>query len=139
MKIKPASAAVCVLLAFGSSLPAQKPGRQLVPKASDFVEVVNEAHPQPPLLDVKFVLDLTLKQEGWAPHALLIDKDGAVDVFSGKDNTMIRFDAAGRETLRRDFKSGQGPGEFGFFDPCFAGDGRMLILDSRQRRLTTFD
>jgi hypothetical protein len=139
MKIKPASAAVCVLLAFGVYLSAQKPGRQLVPKASDFIEVVNEAHPQPPLLDVKFVLELTLKQEGWAPHTLLVERDGALCVFSGKDNTMTRFDAAGRETLRKDFKSGQGPGEFGFFDPCFAGDGRLLVLDGRQRRLTVFD
>jgi len=45
---------------------------------------------------------------------------------------MTRFDAAGRETLRKDFKSGQGPGEFGFFDPCLANDGRLLVLDGRQ-------
>jgi hypothetical protein len=139
MKISPASAAVGVLLAFGSYLLAQKPGRQLVPKASNFVEVVNDEHPQPPLLGVKFVLDLTLKQEAWAPHAMLVDKDGAIYVFSGKDNTLIRFDAAGRETLRKDFKSGQGPGEFGFFDPCFAYDGKLIVLDGRQRRWTSFD
>ena len=139
MKTRPVSAAVCVLLAFCSYLLAQKPGRQLVPKASDFVEATNEEHPQPPLLGVKFVLDLTLKQEGWAPHALLVDKEGAIHVFSGKDNTMTRFDANGRETLRKDFKSGQGPGEFGFFDPWFANDGRLLVLDGRQRRLTAFD
>jgi len=84
-------------------------------------------------------IHLTPKQEAWAPHALLVDKEGSFYIFSGKDNTMTRFDAAGRETLRKDFKSGQGPGEFGFFDPCLANDGRLLVLDGRQRRLTTFD
>jgi len=139
MKIRPASAAVCVFLTFCTFLVAQKPGRQLIPKAPEFIEVTNGEKPQPPLLDVKFVLDLTLKQEGWAPHALLVDAEGAIHVFSGKDNTLTRFDAKGRETFRRDFKSGQGPGEFGFFDPVFARDGRLLVLDGRQRRLTAFD
>jgi hypothetical protein len=120
-------------------LGAQKTGRQLVPRAPDFSEIVNEAQPRQPLLEVQFVLDLTLRQENWTPHALLVDGEGAIHVFSGKNNTLTRFDAAGRETLRKDFKTGQGPGEFGFFDPEFAPDGRLLVLDARQRRLTTFD
>jgi hypothetical protein len=139
MKIRYASASVCVFLAFSSVLVAQKIGRQLIPKAAEFFEVTNEEQPRAPLLDVKFVLDLTLRQEGWAPHALRVNKEGAIHVFSGKDNTLTRFDAAGRETLRKDFKSGQGPGEFGFFDPELAQDGRLLVLDGRQRRLTAFD
>ncbi|MCJ7488355.1 MAG: hypothetical protein MUQ25_19630 [Candidatus Aminicenantes bacterium] len=139
MKISHVSVSVCVVLAFCSILAAQKPGRQLVPKAPGFIEVTNEEQPRLPALDVKFVLDLTLKQEAWTPHALLVGEDGAIHVFSGKDNTLTRFDAAGRETLRKDFKSGQGPGEFGFFDPVFARDGRLLVLDGRQRRLTAFD
>ncbi|MDH4270926.1 MAG: hypothetical protein OEW18_03005 [Candidatus Aminicenantes bacterium] len=139
MKLKCGPAVVCVSLACASLLLAQKPGRQLVPKAPDFVEVVNEERPQAPLVEVKFVLDLSLKQEGWMPHSLLVGKDGAIHAFSGKDNTLTRFDVAGRETLRKDFNSGQGPGEFGFFDPELAPDGRFVVLDARQRRITAFD
>jgi len=139
MKTRRAVPAVCLFLAFASVLSAQKPGRQLIPNAPDFVEVINDERPRPPLLDVKFVLDLTLTQEAWTPFALLVDGQGAIHVFSGKDNTLIRFDASGRETFRRDFKSGQGPGEFGFLDPAFTRDGRLLVLDGRQRRLTAFD
>ncbi|MGA2531440.1 MAG: hypothetical protein ABSG19_00245 [Candidatus Aminicenantales bacterium] len=139
IRVGHASAVFCAGLALCSVLAAQKPGRQLIPKAPDFIEVTNDEKPRPPLVDVKFVLDLTLRQEGWSPHALLVDNGGAIHVFSGKDNTLTRFDAAGRETLRRDFKSGQGPGEFGFFDPGFTQDGRLLVLDGRQRRLTAFD
>jgi len=126
------SAAPCLLI-------AQKPGRQLVLKAPDFVEVVNEERPVGPALEIKFVQDLNLREEGWTPFALRVNGEGAIHVFSGKNNTLIRFNAAGRETLRRDFRPGQGPGEFGFFDPEFVRDGRLLVLDGRQRRLTAFD
>ena len=139
MKIWHASLAVCAILGSWSGLEAQKPGRQLVPKAAGFIEVINEEKPRPPALDVKFVLDMTLRQEAWNPFALRVDDQGAIHVFSGKENTLIRFDADGRETFRKDFKPGQGPGEFGFFDPEFTRDGRMLVLDGRQRRLTAFD
>ena len=139
MRFKRGLAAIFISLAGCSLVLAQKPGRQLVPKAPDFVEVVNEERPQAPLVEVKFVLDLSLKQEGWMPHSLLTGKDGAIHAFSGKDNTLTRFDASGRETLRKDFKSGQGPGEFGFFDPELAPDGRFVVLDGRQRRITAFD
>jgi hypothetical protein len=117
----------------------QKSGRQIIPQAADFVAIVNEEQPRPPLVDVKFVLDLNLKQPGWQPHSLLVDKGGNLCVFSGKENTLVKFDPAGREIFRKDFKSGQGPGEFGFFDPWFAADGRLVVLDGRQRRVTTFD
>ena len=139
INFKPSITAICIFLAFFSTLPAQKPGRSLLPKASDFVEVVNEELPRPPLLEVRFVLDLTLKQEAWTPHALRVDKDGNMYVFSGKENAMTRYDASGRQTLHKDFKSGQGPGEFGFFDPWLKDDGGLLVLDGRQRRLTAFD
>ena len=139
MKIRNVLTGLCVLLTFSFVLLAQKPGRQLVPKAADFVEVVNEEKPRPPALEVKFVLDMTLHQEAWEPFALRVNDDGAIHVFSGRDNTLIRFDASGHETLRKDFKRGQGPGEFGFFDPEFTRDGRLLVLDGRQRRLTAFD
>ena len=118
---------------------AQQGGRQIIPKAADFVEIINEPRPRPPLVDVKFVLDLTLKQPGWQPYSLLVDKADNLYVISGKENTLTKFDAAGREIFRKDFKSGQGPGEFGFFDPWFASDGRLIVLDGRQRRVTTFD
>lgn len=139
MKLKRTLAIGWGLAACLLCLGAQKTGRQLVPRAADFSEIVNEAQPRAPLLEVQFVLDLTLRQEAWTPHALLVDKAGAIHVFSGKNNTLTRFDAAGRETLRKDFKAGQGPGEFGFFDPEFTPDGKLLVLDGRQRRLTTFD
>jgi hypothetical protein len=139
MNLKRTLAAGSALVACLLGLGAQKTGRQLVPRAPELSEIVNEAQPRPPLIEVQFVLDLTLRQESWTPHALLVDKEGAIHVFSGKNNTLIRFDAAGRETLRRDFMAGQGPGEFGFFDPEFTPDGRLLVLDGRQRRLTTFD
>ena len=132
-------AALGILSAFPCVLSAQKPGRQLVPKAPGFVEVVNEEKPVGPALEIKFVQDLSLREESWTPFALRVNDDGAIHVFSGKNNTLIRFDAAGRETLRRDFRPGQGPGEFGFFDPEFTHDGRLLVLDGRQRRLTAFD
>lgn len=138
MKSISALATVCGLMAASMALLAQKPGRQIVPKAADFAEVVNEEAPVDPL-QVRFVLDLTLRQEAWTPFALLVDAKGTINVFSGKEHTLLRFDADGRGTLRRDFPSGQGPGEFGFFDPEFAADGRLLVLDGRQRRLTAFD
>jgi hypothetical protein len=118
---------------------AQKAGRQIIPQAAGFVEIANEEQPRPPLVDIKFVLDLTLKQPGWQPHSLLVDKAGNLCVFSGKENTLIKFDPAGRAIFRKDFRSGQGPGEFGFFDPWFASDGRLIVLDGRQRRVTAFD
>jgi hypothetical protein len=139
MKMRVALIVSFGLLAVLLTLSAQKPGRQLVPKAADFVEVVNEETPAAPPLEIKFVPDLILRQEAWTPFALLVDDKGTINVFSGKEHTLIRFDADGRETLRRDFPSGQGPGEFGFFDPEFAADGRLLVLDGRQRRLTAFD
>jgi hypothetical protein len=117
----------------------QTNGRRIIPRAADLVEIVNEEQPRPPLVDIKFVLDLTLKQPGWQPYSLLVDKAGNLCVFSGKDNTLVKFNPAGREILRKDFKSGQGPGEFGFFDPWFAADGRLIVLDGRQRRVTAFD
>lgn len=120
-------------------LAGQKSGRQIVPQAADFVEIINDEQPRPPLVDVKFVPDLTLKQPAWEPYCLLVDGGGNLCVFSGKENTLIKFDPAGQEVLRRDFKSGQGPGEFGFFDPWFAADGRLIVLDGRQRRVTAFD
>jgi hypothetical protein len=132
-------AAIFVLPVIPFVLPAQKPGRQLVPKAPDFIEIVSDEKPVPPALEVRFVQDLSLREEAWTPFALRVNDDGAINVFSGKTNTLIRFDAAGREILRKDFRPGQGPGEFGFFDPEFARDGRLLVLDGRQRRLTAFD
>jgi hypothetical protein len=122
----------CALFAF------QQVGKT-IPKAADFVEIINEEEPRPPYLDVKFICDLTLKQPGWEPYHLLVDDAGHLCVFSGRENTLMKFDSAGREILHRDFKSGQGPGEFGFFDPWFAADGKLIVLDGRQRRITSFD
>jgi hypothetical protein len=132
-------AVILVWLAVPGRLAAQKPGRQLIPKAPDFVEVVNEEKPVAPPLKIKFVPDLSLHEADWTPFALRLGDEGEINVFSGKANTLVRFDAAGKEVLRKDFRSGQGPGEFGFFDPEFARDGRLLVLDGRQRRLTAFD
>ncbi len=135
-----------ILLAIGvlasAILPpatASKPGRQLVAKGPDFVEVVNDKTPPSSALGMEFVPDLTLRQDGWTPFALRVDQAGDICVISGKDPTLIKFDRHGRETFRKAFRSGQGPGEFGFFDPEFAADGRMLVLDGRQRRMTSFD
>jgi hypothetical protein len=139
MSGKSAAAAAIAALLWSASSPDQKPGRMLVSKDPAYVEVVNDEQPRPPLLDVRFIPDLMLRQEGWAPHALRVDKGGNIYVFSGKDNSLTRFDASGRENLRKDFKSGQGPGEFGFFDPWIKDDGGLLVLDGRQRRLTEFD
>ncbi len=140
MKMRSRALAVfSVLTVIPCVLVAQKPGRQLVPKAADFAEVINEEKPAALAMEIKFVQDLSLREAGWTPFALRVSDEGAIHVFSGKANTLIRFDAGGKETLRRDFRPGQGPGEFGFFDPEFARDGRLLVLDGRQRRLTAFD
>lgn len=133
------TAVLGITLASCAFLMAQGSGRQKIPKAEGFSEIVNEERARPPLIDIKFVLDLTLKQPGWEPYGVLVDKAGSLCVISGKENTLIKFDSAGRETFRKDFKSGQGPGEFGFFDPWFASDGRLIVLDGRQRRVTAFD
>ncbi|HPW17056.1 MAG TPA: hypothetical protein PLP83_01605 [Candidatus Aminicenantes bacterium] len=140
MRHKPVILAVIfVLSASADILIAQKPGRQLVAKAADFVEIVNDAKPVGPVLEIKFVQDLSLRESDWTPFALRVNDRGEIHVFTGKTNTLVRFDASGKETLRKDFRPGQGPGEFGFFDPEFASDGRLLVLDGRQRRLTVFD
>jgi hypothetical protein len=139
MKTKAKLAVPGIFLISCALLTAQQSERQIIPKAADFIEIVNEEEPCPPRLDVKFVCDLTLKQPGWEPYRLLVDDAGHLCVFSGRENTLMKFDAAGREILHRDFKSGQGPGEFGFFDPWFAADGKLIVLDGRQRRITAFD
>lgn len=139
MRTRDIPAVLGVALASCVFLIAQRSGRQIIPNAGDYIEIVNDERPRPPLVDVKFVLDLTLQKPGWEPYAVLVDKAGSLCVFSGKDNTLMRFDASDRETFRKDFKSGQGPGEFGFFDPWFASDGRLIVVDGRQRQVTAFD
>jgi hypothetical protein len=120
MRTRPFALAVfSVLSVVPCLLIAQKPGRQLVPKAPDYVEVVNEAKPIAPALEIKFVQALSLHEEAWTPFALRVNDAGAIHVFSG------------HETLRRDFRPGQGPDKSGFFDPEFlpnTRDRQLLAL-----------
>jgi len=107
-------------------------GRQNAP-----LIVVNEKWPVPPKIALSFEHDLVISEDGWDPVGLFLDNSGNICVISG--NALFKFDSAGRNILRKEFRKGQGPGEFRGMDPAFAADGRIFIFDTMQHRITILD
>jgi hypothetical protein len=107
--------------------------------ADTFIEVTNEAQPEPPFLDIEFTEDLVIPQGAGWPTQLFIDNQANIHVFLGKEHLLRRYDRSGEKNLEKVLPKGQAPGEFKFFDPCFSRDGRLFVVDESQRRLTIMD
>jgi len=85
---------------------------------------------------ISFKENLSITQNNWFPHRIIVDAQGNIYVLSGRERTFLTFNPTGREVSRREIPKGQGPGEFDNFDPVLSSDGRMYAADWSQRRLT---
>jgi hypothetical protein len=129
-----AVAAAAFAPAAGRDMAGQKP-----PRAKDYAVVINGETPQGPPLSLTFREDLKIAREGWTPWGLHVDGSGDIFVFADGERTLWKFDDHGAEKARLILKKGQGPGEFQLVDGGFLPDGRLMIYDGSQRRLTLFN
>lgn len=85
---------------------------------------------------ITFKENLSIAQENLMPDRIIIDPEGNICVYSEVERTLLVFGSSGRELSRRSITKGQGPGEFNSFDPVFLPDGRLIVADWPQRRIT---
>lgn len=107
--------------------------------AEEILLVENAREPKAPLIEARFIEDLSITKPSWWPWSILVDDEGKILVFSGKDRVLDIFDQEGNAVFSKAFSRGQAPGEFSSFDPYLSKDNRLYIVDGSQRRLTIFD
>ena len=131
---------IIVLLFLHSCQKNREESSKIIEEAIDIVLIENQDKPQSPILEMKFIQDLSITEEAWWPHQVLVDNQNNMLVYScWKPKKIIKFNKEGKEILRKEFSKGQGPGEFSGIDPSLSKDGRLFIVDSSQRRLTILD
>jgi hypothetical protein len=131
---------IIVLLFLHSCQKNGDEGSKIIEEASDILLTENQDKPQSPILEMKFIQDLSITEEAWWPHQVLVDNQNNMLVYTGRNpKKIIKFNKEGKEVLRKEFPKGQGPGEFSGMDPSLSKDGRLFIVDSSQRRLTILD
>lgn len=111
------------------------------PQDVDGFEVItNENVPGMTEMDLVFEENLSITKEGWWPQHLFIDEEDNIYVYTADGPiNLIKYNNRGEEVLRKQFLSGQGPGEFKLFDPNLSQNGKIVIVDSSQRRLTVLN
>jgi len=104
--------------------------------AEDIIYIENKDKPLSSTFELEFIQDLSLFEDEWWPLSLLIDEPGNIYVITGPERVLRKFSPSGDEIGRKEFPTGQAPGEFSGFDPCLSKNGDFHIADWSQRRLT---
>jgi len=112
----------------------------------DGVEFVhNSETPLYPEKSVEFVEDLTISSENdkgeillYLPILCAVNEEGNIYIGDYQDSSIKVFDPQGKY-LKSIGRKGNGPGEFqAVLDLSFLPDGRYLVLDSEQMRISFF-
>lgn len=115
-------------------------------KIDNILQVSNPAYPKDGELEYKMIEELSIGEDDAAdeyifnrPQQLRVDKNGNIYVLDWGDVNIKVFgpDGTRRSTIG---SKGNGPGEFAvpsYFD--LTEDGRIIFLDGRNQRITTFD
>jgi hypothetical protein len=97
--------------------------------------VINSEKPQGPPVDLKFEEDLSIAKDFWDLRGIFIDNEDNIYTFANQA-AFRKFSPEGVEMESKEFRKGQGPGEFQAPDPCFGPDRLLYVADTFQRRLT---
>jgi len=112
-------------------LSCQKENNDLLNSSQDvdgFEVIINENVSGMPEMGLLFEQDLTITEEGWWPQNLFIDEEDNIYVYTADGPIyLIKYNIRGEEVLRKQFSSGQGPGEFKLFDPNLSQNGKIVI------------
>lgn len=112
----------------------------------DGIEFVhNSGTPLYPEKTVEFVEDLTITSENdkgeillYFPNLCAVNEEGNIYIGDYQDSSIKVFDPQGKY-LKTIGRKGNGPGEFqSILELLFLPDGRYLVLDSEQNRISFF-
>lgn len=123
---------------------SKKPESEARVEIIDGIEHVhNTGTPMHPDKSVTFEEELSVGGEEYdmlfRPQGFNVDQNENIYISDMQDQSIKVFDRTG-EFIRTIGQKGEGPGEFAFIGRMtFLPDGRLMVMDSRARRLNLFD